>query len=51
MVASGAGSHGDEQFGLTRPGGAAASYGIGKAALNALTSTLAAELADTPLSW
>ena len=37
-VSSGAGSHNDE-FGLTRRGGAAASYGISKAALNALTST------------
>ena len=48
-VSSGAGSHGDEQFGLTRRGGAAASYGISKAALNALTSTLAAELAGEPV--
>jgi NAD(P)-dependent dehydrogenase (short-subunit alcohol dehydrogenase family) len=48
-VSSGAGSHGDEQFGLTRRGGAAATYGISKAALNALTSSLAAELADTPV--
>ena len=48
-VASGAGSHGDEQFGLSRRGGAAASYGISKAALGALTSTLAAELTDTPV--
>jgi NAD(P)-dependent dehydrogenase (short-subunit alcohol dehydrogenase family) len=48
-VSSGAGSHGDDQFGLTKRGGAAASYGISKAALNALTSTLAAELADTPI--
>ncbi len=48
-VSSGAGSHGDEQFGLARRGGAAASYGISKAALNALTSTLAAELAGTPV--
>lgn len=48
-VSSGAGSHGDQQFGLTRRGGAAASYGISKAAQNALTSTLAAELADTPI--
>ncbi len=48
-VASGAGSHGEESFGLTSRGGAAASYGISKAALNALTSTLAAELADTPI--
>lgn len=46
-VSSGAGSHGDEQFGLTRRGRAAASYGISKAAQNALTATLAAELADT----
>ncbi len=48
-VSSGAGSHGDEQFGLSERGGAAASYGISKAALNALTSSLAAELADTPV--
>ena len=48
-VSSGAGSHGDDQFGLTMRGGAAASYGISKAALNALTSTLAAELHDTPI--
>ncbi len=48
-ASSGAGSHGDQQFGLTRRGGAAASYGISKAAQNALTSTLAAELADTPI--
>jgi NAD(P)-dependent dehydrogenase (short-subunit alcohol dehydrogenase family) len=43
-VASGAGSHGDEQFGLARRGGQSANYGISKAALLALTSTLAAEL-------
>jgi NAD(P)-dependent dehydrogenase (short-subunit alcohol dehydrogenase family) len=48
-VASGAGSHGDPAFGLARRGGAAASYGISKAALLGLTSTLAAELADTPI--
>ena len=48
-LASGAGSHGDPQFGLPARGGAAASYGISKAALLALTSTLAAELADTPV--
>ena len=48
-VSSGAGSHGDEQFGLARRGGAAASYGVSKAALNALTSTFAAELAGTPV--
>lgn len=43
-VSSGAGSHGDEQFGLTTGSGASASYGISKAALNALTAKLAAEL-------
>lgn len=46
-IASGAGSHGDQRFGLSARGGAAASYGISKAALLALTSTLAAELAGT----
>lgn len=46
-VSSGGGSHGDPQFGLTRRGGAAASYGVSKAALNALTATLAAELQGT----
>ena len=46
-VSSGAGSHGDAAFGLTARGGAAASYGISKAALNALTATLATELAGT----
>lgn len=45
-VASGAGSHGDAQFGLATGSGATASYGISKAALNALTSKLAAELKD-----
>lgn len=48
-VASGAGSHGDPQFGLTTRAGRAASYGVSKAALLALTSTLAAELAETPI--
>lgn len=48
-VSSGAGSHGDPAFGLTARGGAAATYGISKAALNALTATLATELADTPI--
>ena len=48
-VSSGAGSHEDPQFGLTRRGGAAATYGVSKAALGALTSTFAAELADTPI--
>lgn len=49
FVSSGAGSHGDGQFGLTRRGGAAASYGISKAALNALVSTIAAELDRSPI--
>jgi len=49
MVASGAGSHGDAMFGLPYRNGLAASYGISKAALLALTSTLAAQLADTPI--
>jgi len=44
VVSSGAGSHGESQFGLAA-GGAAASYGISKAALNALVAKLAAELA------
>lgn len=46
-VSSGAGSHGDPAVGLGARGGAAASYGISKAALNALTTTLATELAGT----
>ena len=37
-VASGAGSHGEPTFGLTTGGGSAATYGISKAALNALTA-------------
>jgi NAD(P)-dependent dehydrogenase (short-subunit alcohol dehydrogenase family) len=45
-VSSGASSHGEPQFGLAA-GGAAASYAISKAALNALTSKLAAELDGT----
>jgi NAD(P)-dependent dehydrogenase (short-subunit alcohol dehydrogenase family) len=49
FVSSGAGSHGDEQFGLTRRGGAAASYDISKTALNGLVSTLAAELKRSPI--
>jgi NAD(P)-dependent dehydrogenase (short-subunit alcohol dehydrogenase family) len=43
-VSSGAGSHGDLQFGLTTNHGMTASYGISKAALNGLTSKFAAEL-------
>jgi NAD(P)-dependent dehydrogenase (short-subunit alcohol dehydrogenase family) len=46
-VSSGAGSHADPAFGLTARHGAAATYGISKAALNALTATFAAELSDT----
>jgi NAD(P)-dependent dehydrogenase (short-subunit alcohol dehydrogenase family) len=41
----GAGSYGDPAFDLAVRGAAAATYGISKAAVNALTSTLAAELA------
>src|SRR5689334_16098301 len=48
-VSSGGGSHADDAFGLARRGGAAASYGVSKAALNALTATQAAELASTPV--
>jgi NAD(P)-dependent dehydrogenase (short-subunit alcohol dehydrogenase family) len=48
-VGSGGGSHGDPQFGLAHRHGAAASYGVSKAALHALTATLAAELAGTPV--
>lgn len=48
-VSSGAGSHGDTQFGLTTNRGATASYGIAKAALNALTTKFAAELEGTGL--
>ena len=48
-VSSGAGSYADPTFGLAVRGGAAATYGVSKAALNALTSTLAAELAATPV--
>ncbi|MGF1473927.1 MAG: SDR family NAD(P)-dependent oxidoreductase [Rubrobacteraceae bacterium] len=46
-VSSGAGSHGETRFGLTTGGGAVASYGISKAAINGLTAKLAAELEDT----
>jgi NAD(P)-dependent dehydrogenase (short-subunit alcohol dehydrogenase family) len=48
-ISSGAGSHEDDLFGLRKRHGAAAAYGISKAALNALTSTQAAEFADTPI--
>jgi NAD(P)-dependent dehydrogenase (short-subunit alcohol dehydrogenase family) len=48
-VSSGAGSYADPVFARAFRGGAAARYGISKAALSALTSTLAAELAATPV--
>ena len=48
-ISSGAGSHGDEHFGLSARGGAVASSGISKAALKALTSTLSTELRGTPI--
>lgn len=44
FVSSGAGSHGDPVFGLTTGKGSVASYGISKAALNALMTKFAAEL-------
>lgn len=47
FVSSGAGSHGDQQFGLTTNNGSVASYGISKAALHALMSKFAAELEGT----
>ncbi len=46
-VSSGAGSHGDPAFGLPTNAGAVASYGISKAAINALTTKFASELAGT----
>ncbi len=48
-VSSGGGSHGDPVFGLTTRAGAATGYGVAKAAVNALTASLAAELAGTPV--
>jgi NAD(P)-dependent dehydrogenase (short-subunit alcohol dehydrogenase family) len=49
VISSGAGSHDDPAFGLTARGGRAATYGISKAALNALVSTLATEFASSPI--
>jgi NAD(P)-dependent dehydrogenase (short-subunit alcohol dehydrogenase family) len=46
-VSSGAGSHGDPQFGLEATGSSAPGYGVSKAALNALTVKFAAELRET----
>ncbi|MDT0269622.1 SDR family NAD(P)-dependent oxidoreductase [Streptomyces sp. DSM 44915] len=48
-VSSGAGSHADGRYGLAVSGGAFPGHAIGKAAVNALTSALAAALADTPV--
>lgn len=48
-VASGAGSHGEPDFGLTSKGATTASYAISKAAVNALTSKLAAEFEGSGL--
>ena len=45
-VASGAGLHSEPDFGLSANNGGAATYGISKAALLALTVKFAAELAD-----
>ena len=46
-VSSGAGSHGDQQFGLTTGRGAVSAYGVSKAAVNALAAKFAAELTGT----
>ena len=46
-VSSGAGSHGDTGFGLTTFNGTVATYGVSKAAVNALTAKFASELAGT----
>jgi len=46
-VSSGAGTRADPLSGLGAHGGAAVSYGVSKAALNALTTQMAAELAGT----
>lgn len=48
-VASGAGSHGEPDFGLTSKGATTASYAISKAAVNALPSKLAAEFEGSGL--
>lgn len=48
-VSSGAGSHSDDRYGLAAADGRYASHAIGKAAVNALTAALAAELADTAI--
>ncbi|NGO10058.1 SDR family NAD(P)-dependent oxidoreductase [Streptomyces sp. HC44] len=48
-VSSGAGSHSDDRYGLAAADGRYAGHAIGKAAVNALTAALAAELADTAI--
>lgn len=48
-VSSGAGSHGDQVFGLTTGNQMGTSYAASKAALNALTVKLALEEIDTPI--
>lgn len=48
-VSSGAGSHDDPVFGLTSGNAMGPGYAIAKAALNALTSALATELANSPI--
>jgi NAD(P)-dependent dehydrogenase (short-subunit alcohol dehydrogenase family) len=47
FVSSGAGSHADTDFGLTTGRGSVASYGVSKAAVNALVAKFAAELEGT----
>jgi NAD(P)-dependent dehydrogenase (short-subunit alcohol dehydrogenase family) len=48
-IASGAASHGDQRYGPAARRGAAASCGVSKAALLALTATVVAELDGTPV--
>ncbi|MFC3996170.1 SDR family NAD(P)-dependent oxidoreductase [Nocardiopsis sediminis] len=48
-VGSGAGSHSDDRYGMAAANGRYASHAIAKAAVNALTATLAAELAGTAI--
>jgi len=48
-VSSSAGLHGDPVLGLSGPWAGRPAYGIAKAALNALTAKLAAELRDTAI--
>lgn len=48
-VSSGAGSHADQAFGLTKANGMGTSYGVAKAAVNALTARLALEESSATL--